>query len=344
MNTEKLLKELTQETGVTGSETELAKKLAKMLEKYCDESYINKFNSCIGIKRSDKTDAKTIMLEAHLDQIGMMVKGIDDNGFVKFVSLGGIDPRILPAAEVYILGKETVYGVIGAKPPHLMNKEDEEKSAKINDMLIDTGFKGEELKKKISVGDSIVFKSEFNTMLGGSAISKAMDNRAGIASIFLCLESMKNKTANYNLIVLFSSEEEMGLYGAYTAEYDNLPDLSITIDVTHGMTPDAKNSEGVFPLGSGAIICRGPNLNSVYTNKIINLAKSENISYDIEAAAGSTGTTATAIQTIKIGIPTALISIPLKYMHTTVETLCIKDIEYVAELLSKILEGGVLNA
>jgi len=225
-----------------------------------------------------------------------------------------------------------------------MTKEDEEKSAKIKDMLIDTGYKGEELRKLVNIGDSIVLKSEFNTMLNNSAVSKAMDNRAGIASIFVCLDRLKDIKLDYNIKIVFSSEEEMGLYGAYTADYDKIPDLAVTVDVTHGMTPDAKEQEGVFPLKSGAIICRGPNLHPQYTNRIIEIARKNNIPYDIEAAAGSTGTTATAIQTIKSGIPTTLISIPLKYMHTTVEALCFDDVESVGVLMSEILKGGVLDA
>ncbi len=344
METKKLLKALTDSIGVTGSEYDFACMLKEMLSKYTDECYVNKFNSCIGVKRSKYENAQTVLLEAHLDQIGMMVSEIDDNGFVKFVSLGGIDPRILPAAEVYILGKENVYGVIGAKPPHLMTKEDSEKSAKITDMLIDTGYKGDRLRELISVGDSVVLKSEFSSMLNESVSSKAMDNRAGITAVFGCLEKLRGMELDYNIAVLFSSEEEMGLYGAYTADFKDTIDLAVVVDVTHGMTPDSKDLEGVFPLDSGAVICRGPNLHPKLTNRVIEIAKRENISYDIEAAAGSSGTDAWAIQTLKSGIPTVLISIPLKYMHTSVEVLSLNDIESVSRLMAEIVKGGILDA
>ncbi len=335
----KLLKELTTKYGITGFEGEMAEYLKDKLAVFCDEVSIGKNNCVTGIIRSNKENAKKVMLEAHLDRIGLMVSKIDDNGFVTFSALGGIDERILPASEVVILGKTEVFGIIGAKPPHLKTKSDAQTVA-ISDMLIDTGICGDELRKKISIGDPILLKSPFCQLIGNRVSSPALDNRAGIAAILTCLEKIKKTDLTCDILVAFTSGEESGFVGARTVFNDIIPDLAVIVDVTHGRTPDEK-SEKTFELGSGVIICRGPNLHYDITKEIIRLAKEKNIPHDIEVASASSGTNAWAIQTQRGGIPCALLSIPLRYMHTTVETVDMSDVEETARLLEKIVCGGV---
>ncbi len=339
MNVKEKLFELVKLQGVSGFEFEIAEYLKKELEKVCHKVWINKHKSVIGYIKSEKENAKKIMIDAHLDQIGMMVKGIDDKGFVSFTNIGGIDERILPASEVFILGKEKVYGVIGAKPPHLLTKEDAEKNPKIKDMLIDIGMNKDEAEKYISVGDAIIMKSEPVELLDHKVSSMALDNRAGIASILYAIENLKS---DYDVYVVFSSQEETGLQGGYTAAAEIQPDLAIVIDVTHGETPDAKDKAGVFPLGSGTVICRGPNLDYEKTLRLIEIAKENNIKYEIEVAEGSSGTNAWLMQTCRQGVPCILISIPLRYMHTSVETVLVKDIEDTGKLIKVALGGDIL--
>ena len=168
-----------------------------------------------------------------------------------------------------------------------------------------------------------------------------MDNRAGIVAILCCLNTLIHKNPAHNIEVLFSTQEELGLHGAYTGITPGSIDAAIAIDVTHGTTPDVKGQTGVFPLGSGAVICRGPNLHYEYTKQLISLAKEKNVSHEIEVASGGSGTTAWAIQTLGSGIPVMLVSIPLRYMHTNVETLEISDIKAVADLLCYAAMGGI---
>ena len=339
MNIENKVSELTAIDGVSGFETEIAEYLENELSKTCDEVWINKHKSVIGLIKSDKENAKKIMIDAHLDQIGMMVKGIDDKGFISFTNIGGIDERILPSSEVYILGKEKVYGVIGAKPPHLLTKEDSEKNPKIKDMLIDIGMDKEEAEKVIEVGDAILMKGKAIKLLDGKMSGMAMDNRAGIVSVLYAIENLKS---DYDVYVVFSSQEETGLQGGYTAAAQIQPDLAIVIDVTHGETPDAKERTGVFPLGSGAVICRGPNLDYDRTLRLIEMARENNIKFEIEVAEGSSGTNAWFMQTCRQGVPCVLISIPLRYMHTSVETLLIEDVEEIGKLIKIALGGDIL--
>jgi len=332
------IRDLIKSPGISGFESEFAEEVCEKLKTYCSETWITKTNSVVGIKNCKKSDAPTIMLEAHLDRIGLIVSSVDENGFVGFRALGGVDERILPAAEVKILGGEEVFGVIGAKPPHLMKKNEENEGLKIEDMLIDTGL-GEVAASKISVGDPILLKSDFCKLLNSRISSAALDNRAGMAVIFDCLEKLKDKELPCNLCVAFTSGEEQGLLGAYTVIGNIKCDLAVVIDVTYGETPDAKISE-TFPLGCGAVICRGPNVHFEMTNKVIELAKKKCIPYEIEVSSGSTGTNAWAIQISGDGIPCIVISVPLRYMHTTVETVDTSDLENVSKLISEIVSGG----
>ncbi len=331
--------DLTKQTGISGFEKEFAETVCEKLKKYCDDIKITKTGNVVGEIKSKIENAPTIMLEAHLDRIGLIVKSVDENGFVGFDTLGGVDERILPAAEVYILGKDKVFGIVGAKPPHLMSKQEVDEGLKIKDMLIDTGLSGDDLKELVSVGDPILLRSEFVELSENRVSSAALDNRAGMTVVFDCLEKIKDKDLFCNLQIAFAKGEELGLQGANTIIGENKPDLAVVLDVTYGRTPDASEN-GTFPLGCGAVICRGPNLHYEMTKKVIEVAKTKGIPYEIEVASGSSGTNAWAIQVSGGGVPCILISIPLRYMHTTVETVDMRDIENVSKLLVEIVSGG----
>ena len=335
--------DLTNVPGVAGFEEGFAEIVCEKLRGYCDDIRTTKTGNVVGEIRSKIEDAPTIMLEAHLDRIGLIVKSIDENGFVGFEALGGVDERILPAAEVCILGKQEVFGIVGAKPPHLMGKGEAYEGLKIKDMLIDTGLSGEELKKLVRVGDPILLRAEFAELSQNRVFSAALDNRVGMTVIFDCLGKIKDKDLPYNLQIAFAKGEELGLQGANTIIGENKPDLAIVLDVTYGSTPDSKEN-GTFPLGCGAVICRGPNLHYEMTKKVIEVAKTKGIPYEIEVASGSSGTNAWAIQVSDGGVPCVLISIPLRYMHTTVETVDLRDMENVSKLLVEIISGGEVIA
>ncbi len=340
MYTQKLLKELTSEIGISGYEYDFSRTVKKILDKYCEKTIIEKSGNVKGFLTPFDKTKKTVLLEAHLDRIGLVVSEVLDNGFLKFRTMGGVDERILPASEVYVLGREVCFGVIGEIPPHIKGNSDSLNQApKISDMLIDTGLSTEEVSKKISVGDPILLRSQFLELEDGKISSAALDNRAGMTAIFECLELIKGKTAPVNVCVAFTIGEEMGLLGARTLDFELEPDLAVIVDVTHGKTHDSK-SLGTFELGTGPIICRGPNLHYEKTNKIIDLAQKTEIPFDVEVAPDNTGTNAWALQTMEMGIPCALVSIPLRYMHTTVETVCTDDIKNTARLLSEIVSGG----
>ncbi len=336
------LKELTQIEGVSGSEGDISNVLKSFLEQFCCRVETNKTGSVTAYLGEPDKNKKTILLEAHMDRIGLVVSEISEGGFLKFKTLGGVDERTLPASEVYVLGKERVFGVIGALPPHLKGTEKEESDIKTENMLIDTGIATEKLSGIVSVGDPVVLKSEYCQLLGSRVSVGALDNRAGICAVLKAAELLGGKLVDCNIKLAFTVGEELGLLGARTIDCSDV-DFAIVVDVTHGQTPDAKKAE-TFPLGSGAVICRGPNTDYKITNRIIEIAEAENIPYSIEVAAGNTGTNAWAIQTLEQGVKCALLSIPLRYMHTAVETIDTDDIIAVARLIAKSVEGGGLLA
>lgn len=340
MNIRENIKQLTALSGLSGGENAIAQVLCRKLLELGLEASCDSYGNVHGFLSCGKKDAKTLLLEAHMDQIGLMVSGIEENGYIKFANLGGVDQRILPGMEVIIQGKEPIVGIVGACLNDTQ-KEEEAKNPKLEDYRIDTGLTKEEAMERISVGDFIRLESSTVELLNGILSGSAMDNRAGIVAILGCLEKLQKNTSSYHIHVLFSTQEELGLHGAYTGIKGKEIDGAIVVDVTHGTTPDAKEEAGVFPLGSGAVICRGPNFHYTDTKQLISLAKEKSIPYEIEVASAESGTTAWAIQTSNGGIPVMLVSIPLRYMHTNVETLQCGDIEAVAELLYHTAMGGV---
>ena len=333
-----ILKDCISVQGISTTENDIAAYLVGKLKELNIESVIDSAGNVFGQIKSKNVNAKTILLEAHMDQIGLMVSGIDDLGYIKFVNLGGVDERILCGMEVEILSNKPLFGVIGSYTKKADNKE-EKINPKTEELRIDIGFSKDEAEKLVKIGDKILFKGNYVELLNSYFSGCAMDNRAGIISVLKCLEKININDIPYNIDVLFSTQEELGLHGAILGT--RKADAAIVIDVTHGTTPDTKEETGVFPLGSGAVICRGPNLHYDYSKQLIKLAKDKSIPYAIEVASGPSGTTAWAIQTAEQGIPVMLVSIPLRYMHTNVETLDINDIKIVSNLLLAAVSGGL---
>ena len=339
MNIQECMIELTSKDGLSGAEGSLAKILCNKLIDLGLDAKCDSYGNVIGRLSCGRMNAKTLLLEAHMDQIGLMVSGIEENG-IRFVSLGGVDQRILPGMDVLIQGKEPITGIVGAclaKP----EKEEEQKNLKVEEYRIETGLSFDEAKEIVSVGDFVKLQGTTVALQNELMSGPAMDNRAGIVSILASVEAWKENYPAYDLLVLFSTQEELGLHGAYAGIQEQRIDAAIVVDVTHGTTPDTKKEIGVFPLGSGAVICRGPNFHYSYTKQLIALAKNKSIPYEIEVAAAESGTTAWAIQTANGGIPVMLVSIPLRYMHTNMETLDCSDVRAVADLIYHAAAGGV---
>ena len=325
------LKKLSESRGISGFEYRITDCIKTMFEAYSDTVYVDTLGNLIAVKKSENENAKKVMIEAHLDEIGLMVKSISENGFITFVNIGGVDERILPSMEVTVHGKKDIKGIIGAKPPHLIIGADSEKAYKIKDLAIDTGLTFDEVSSLVSVGDSITLNSGFVTLLNEIYSGKSLDDRAGVFAILEVFKALKDTKLDVDLYGVMAVCEEVGGRGAMVLGNAINPDIAIAIDVTHGITPD--NSKGAFELSSGVAISVGPNIHPKLSKKLISLAKDNEIKHSIEVEGGDTGTDAWLLQVAGDGIPTALLSFPLRYMHTTVETISKEDIESLVNLL-----------
>lgn len=328
-NTIRLLSDL---RGISGFEYRISEEIIKILTPYCDEVNTDALGNIIAFKKG-KTGNKKIMLEAHFDEIGLLVSDIDENGFLSFVNIGGVDSRILLSAEVIVHGKYDIKGVIGAKPPHLQDSGEADKSIKIKDMSIDTGLTLEEVKENILIGTPVTLSQSVGKLLNNNISLKTLDDRAGVAAI---IEVFKNTDIDADLYASISVQEEVGLRGAKVSAFSVMPDFAIAIDVCHAITPD--NSKEAFESGSGVVISVGPNIHPKISDKLLEVSKKYDIKTNIEVSSGDTGTDAWAIQVAGYGIPTGLLSIPLKYMHTSVETMNLDDFEALVSLIDKFLK------
>lgn len=333
---EELIKKMSDLRGVSGCEYRISDKIAEFFRPYADEVRTDTLGNVIAVKKCGKENAKKLMIEAHTDEIGLMVSDIDENGFISFVPVGGTDKRILPASEVIVHGKEDIKGVIGAKPPHLQNAGEQNKSAEIEDMSIDIGMSGERAAELVSVGDGITFAAS-GGKLGGQFCGKTLDDRAGIAAIVTVMKNLAKIKADVDVYAVAAVQEEVGLRGARVAAYGVEPDMAVSVDVCHGITPD--NSKNAFETGEGTVISIGPNIHPKLFELLKNAAEEHNIPVMYDVDGGDTGTDAWAIQVSRTGVPTALLSIPLKYMHTPIETLCVSDVKATAELLTCFIQN-----
>ena len=329
----KLIKQLSDLRGISGFEYRLNNEIKKMLEPYADEVRTDALGNVIAIKRCGKENAPAVMVEAHCDEIGLMVTSVTKEGFITFANVGGVDPRILPSLEVTVHGRRDIFGVVGIKPAHLL---EDGKSVKIRDMAIDTGLSADEVKELVSVGDSITIAQSVGKIGSRQWSGKTLDDRASLAAVIQLMKNLKNAQLFADVYAVAAVQEEVGCRGGKVAAYGINPTMAIAIDVTHGITPD--NSDGAFELGSGAVVAVGPNIHPMLSKRLFETAKKHKIKTETEVEGGDTGTDAWEMQVAADGIPTALLSIPLKYMHTSVETLAVSDVEAVTELLENFIK------
>ncbi len=324
---------------VSGNETQMNEYITKYMRDFCDCIDIDGMGNVVA-KINNNSDIN-IVLEAHTDNIGLIVKEIDDKGFIKFVCSGGVDSSILPTAEVIIHGKKDLFGVVGAKPPHLQTKEDrDENKNSVENMYIDCGFDYERIIKYVSVGDTISLLSKYNVLKNDFFTSGTLDNRIGCYIVSECLKRLKTKNLAYNLIGLYSVQEEVGCRGAKKGVEIAKPDIAIIIDVTFGISPYTDDEHG-FEVGDGITVAVGPNLDRKLSNSFINICETNNIPYKKEVCSDHTGTDAWPIQVACEGVRCILISVPIKYMHTSVETANKSDINDAINAICLALEGGI---
>ena len=316
--------------GTPGDEQSAAGVAAEELSKY-GETVIDNMGNVVA--KLGKLGAKThIMLDAHIDQIGLIVTGIDDAGFLHVDRCGGVDRRVLPGAPVLVYGREVLTGIVCCTPPHLSNGS-EEKVEPVDKLAIDVGLKKEEAERLVRPGDRILFHSEPKSLIGSRITAAGLDDRAGVAALIRCVQLLADADLNCELTVLCSSREEVGGQGAVTGTYAVNPTQAIAVDVSFAAQPDVP-PEKCGKLGGGPMIGIAPALNRALSDKLIGLAQARNMPYKLDVMGGSTGTNCDEISITRRGVPAALVSIPLRYMHTPVEVIDLGDVERTAELMA----------
>ncbi|WP_457944557.1 M20/M25/M40 family metallo-hydrolase [Caproiciproducens sp. LBM24188] len=325
-----LLFRLCAAPGTPGDEHAAAQIAAKELSRY-GEASIDPMGNVIA-KLGKKGAKEHIMLDAHIDQIGLIVTGIDDAGFLHIDRSGGVDRRVLPGSPVLVYGREVLHGIVCCTPPHLSDGS-EDKVEPIDKLSVDVGLSKEEAEHLIQPGDRILLYAEPKALLGSRVSAAALDDRAGVAALIRCVQLLADTDLNCELTVVCSSREEVGGQGAMTGTYSVNPTRAIAVDVSFAAQPDVP-PEKCGKLGGGPMIGIAPALDRIMSDRFVELAKAAGMPYKLDVMGGSTGTNCDEISVTRKGVPSALISIPLRYMHTQVEVIDLNDVENVAKLMA----------
>ena len=333
-----LMKELCLASAISGSEKEVADIISRELKDVADKIEIDKLGNIIATKKGEKK-APTIMLAAHMDEIGLMVRYIDDNGYVKFSKIGGINDQMLMNQTVTIHSSvgEPVIGVIGSKPPHVISPEEKNKIVKSTDMFIDIGAKDkEDAEKRIRVGDPMTFNSIFAEYPNNLVMGKALDNRVGCYVMIEVLKRIKTKATVH---AVGTVQEEVGLKGARAVAFKLNPDMAIALDVTlSGDHPGIKPDEAPAVIGEGPALIlsdaggRGILTNPLVKEMIMKAGDENDVPYQLEVSDGGT-TDGAIIQLTREGIPTGVLSVPTRYIHTPVSVCSMEDVESTIQLI-----------
>ena len=338
-----LMKYLSHITGVpctSGYESEVAQEFARLFAPFCDEVTVDGTQSMIGVKRGRKNGPR-VMLCAHIDEVGLMTTDVEEDGSIRFLSLG-VAAQTLPAQEVTILAKEgPVYGIIGAVPPHLTSGGERNKVTPVEELFIDTGLSVEEVKRRIPVGTPVQLKGRTTALAGSHVASKTLDDRACAGILLMCAEILKDRLHDADVYYVLSAREERDSFGAQMAAERISPDMAMILDVTHGTMPGCAEGE-TYPLDATAISC-GPNTHRKLAGYIKEHADQLNMKTVWDVAPGNTYTDAWEVQIVCEGVPCVVLSLPIKYMHTTVELgsleLMRRQAQLIAEAVAHIHEG-----
>ncbi|MDK2892215.1 M42 family metallopeptidase [Methanohalophilus sp.] len=341
MDVKEILQKLANAHGISGHEQNVRQIMEKEIKPYVDEIRTDKMGNLIATKHGK---GPSIMLAAHMDEIGLMVKYIDDKGFLRFVKIGGWFDQTLHSQRVIVHAENgPLHGVIGSKPPHVMKEEDRKNPVKAEDMFIDIGAKNKEEAEKLGVkiGTPISLDRDFVPLLNGLYTCKAFDNRAGVALLIETMRQISEMKVDATIYAVGTVQEEVGLKGARTSAFGIDPDVAIATDVTiPGDHPGIEKKDSALEIGKGPVITvvdaggRGLMADQNVVRWLSETAEENEIPYQLDVGDGGT-TDATAIHLTKEGIPSSTISVPVRYIHSPVEVISIEDLKACATLIAK---------
>ena len=327
-----ILEQLCALPGPSGFEGPVASAAAQLLRPYVDEVQVDRMGSVVGVRRCGRPNVPRLMLDAHLDEIGLIVTG-HEKGFLRFAPLGGVDPRMLPDREVLVLSQPPVPGVVACLPPHIQSSEEMDKARTIRELTIDVGLSQEEAQRRIPIGTPIVYRTGCRALGDKLLCGKSLDDRSCFAVLLDAVQRLAHEKLDVDLYVVGSVQEETHSTGAITAAFGIVPQLCVAVDVTHGDSPDAAKDK-TFSLGGGPVIGVGPNCTRWMSRRMEQIAKDLELDCQVEVMAGHSGTNAWPLQISGEGVATAVLSVPLRYMHTPVEVVHMDDLANTARLLA----------
>jgi endoglucanase len=338
----KFLQELVETPSPSGFEQPVQRLMRRELEPLADELRTDVMGNVIARIGAARPGALKIMLAGHCDEIGFMVRYIDDNGFIYFAAIGGVDAHLVPGQRVHVHTADgPITGVVGKKPIHLMEPKDRETVVKLNSQFIDIGCAdGDAARKLVAVGDPITFAVGFERLQGDVAVARGFDDKMGAFIVAEVLRAVRRRGAPpVEVYGVSTVQEEVGLRGATTSAYGIKPDVGIAVDV--GFASDCPGVEkkeiGEFKVGGGPIISRGANINPALFELMMRTAREEDIPCQVMGAPRGTGTDANVMQLSRSGVAAGLLQVPLRYMHSPVEVLSLADIEASVRLLAGLI-------
>lgn len=333
------LKQLISRPGLSGHEEPVREVIAEAWRPLVNDLAVSRLGSLHGLKSGVGPEPRPrILLAAHMDGIGLMVTRVMPDGFLYFTEVGGVDPRILPAQPVTVHGRRDLPGVIGQPPDRLLPSSACGKPVAMKYLVVDTGLAGEEVSDLVRVGDLISFASQPLELPGELIAGHTLDNRASVAAVTICLEELKQVTHAWDVYAVATVQEEETLGGGLTSPFDIRPDIAVAIDVTFAKGPGVSDYRG-RGLGKGVALGWGPNTHPALFDGFKSLAERLDLPYEVEVYTAYSGTDAMGMQIVAEGIPTMVVSIPLRYMHTPVEVVSLKDIRRTGRLLAQYICG-----
>ena len=334
------LKQLVETPSPTGSEERVAALVRERLKGVADSVETDIMGSVHARLKGNESNM-SVMLCAHMDEVGLMVHYISDDGYLYVYAIGGVDAAILPGLRVDVhTASGTLRGVVGRMPIHLIKADDRKTVTPIDQLVIDLGLPAEKVKELVAVGDSITYGVGFEEYGEGMAVSRAFDDKAGVWVACRVMELVKAAGgAQADYIACATVQEEIGTRGAITSAFGVNPSIGLALDVTHATDYPGidKSKYGAIYCGKGPVIAKGPNINPTVFKRLVAAAKKAGVPYQIEAEPGVTGTDARSIQVARGGICCGLISIPLRYMHTPTEVISLADAEAAAQLIAQFI-------
>jgi putative aminopeptidase FrvX len=328
------LKSLISVPGLTGYETPVRHLIDETWRPLTDEIHISRLGSLHALRRGVASEPRpSILVATHMDAIGLMVSGIVD-GFLRVTEVGGIDVRVLPGQLVAVHGRQELPGIVVQPPSHLLPPEFGDRPVPLDYLLVDVGLPPRQVERQVRIGDMISF-AQPPVEMGESLIAgHSMDNRASVVALTHCLQVLQGRQLNWDLWAVATVQEEETLGGAATSAYQLRPSLAIAVDVTFASGPGSPN-HSTFPLGKGITLGWGPNVHPGLYRSFVKVAERLEIPYKLEPMPHYSGTDGMALQVAAEGIPTMVVGIPLRYMHTPVEIVSMKDIERAGRLLAE---------